>query len=165
VIRKFALALLVPVLLTGVLASCSADEKPKPLPSGVPAILDSDGIPTGFEKTNATPSKIAKTRLHVVKAGKGATIKASGSVTAQYLGQVFPAGAVFDSSYQRGTPATFPLNGVIPCWRDLLAGQKVGSRVVLLCDSKDAYDKTPPPGSGIEPGDDLIFLVDIINAS
>lgn len=135
------------------------------MPSGVPAILDTDGIPTGFEKTNATPKEVAKTRLHVIKAGKGATVKASGSVTAQYLGQVFPAGAVFDSSYQRGTPATFPLNGVIPCWSDLLAGQKVGSRVVLLCESKDAYDTTPPPGSGIEPGDDLIFLVDIINAS
>ncbi|HSI26647.1 MAG TPA: FKBP-type peptidyl-prolyl cis-trans isomerase [Aeromicrobium sp.] len=164
-IRKLALALLVPVLLTGALAACSADEKPTPLPSGVPSIVDSNGIPTGFQKTNSTPAHVAKTRLHVVKAGKGATIKASGSVTAQYMGQIYPAGTVFDSSYERGEPATFPLNGVIPCWRDLLAGQKVGSRVVLLCQSKDAYDKTPPPGSGIEPGDDLIFLVDIINAS
>lgn len=158
-IRKLAAAL----LLTAALTACSADDEPKALPAGVPAIQDTNGIPTGFKKTASTPAKVAKTTLHVVKAGKGEKVAAGGSVTAQYLGQVYPDGTVFDSSFERGQPVTFPLNGVIPCWRDQLAGQTVGSRVVLLCQSKDAYGKTPPPGSGIEPGDDLMFLVDIIN--
>lgn len=156
-IRKLAVALLVTVALT----ACA--DKPKPLPPDVPTVTEKVGIPTGFKKTKSTPAKVARTRAVVVTEGKGVTLKDTDSIVAQYVGQVYPDGTVFDTSFDNGQAANFPLASVIPCWRDQLAGQKVGSRVILLCQAKDAYGDTPPPGSGIKAGDDLMFLVDIIN--
>ncbi|MCW2790728.1 MAG: hypothetical protein JWP56_3031, partial [Aeromicrobium sp.] len=53
---------------------------------------------------------------------------------------------------------------VIPCWDDLLVGQKLGSRVVLVC--PEAYKTVDPPqGSTLKKGQNLIFIIDLLDAS
>src|SRR4051794_40298323 len=64
--------------------------------------------------------------------GKGASPSASDVVKVNYRG-TFPDGKEFDSSYKRGEPAEFPLNGVIPCWTEGVQLMKVGGKAKLTC--------------------------------
>ncbi|MFB7942029.1 FKBP-type peptidyl-prolyl cis-trans isomerase [Streptomyces sp. NPDC004779] len=91
--------------------------------------------------------------------GKGEAVKASDTLTVQYQGVLWN-GTPFDSSYERGAPATFPLSGVIPGWTKGLDGKKVGSRVLLVVPPADGYgDK----GQGkVPPNATLVFTVDIL---
>lgn len=141
-----------------------ATGKAQALPDDVPAVVLKDGHPSGFKKTATTPATLAEASSHIVIKGSGPKVPKGGNVVAHYLGQVFPQGAVFDSSWDRGAPATFALSGVIPCWKDLLPGVPVGSRVVLECPAADAYGDSPQPGSKIKPGDSLLFVVDVLDA-
>ncbi len=138
----------------------------KKLPSSVPTItLDEDGHPSGFEPTKSTPKTVKKQSLAVAMQGEGATVQKGQSITVQYVGQVYPTGDVFDSSWTNGSPLTSTIGtgSLISCW-DQLIGQKVGSRVVLVCPSDTAYGDQ---GSGdkIKPGDTLIFAVDLLDAA
>ena len=137
----------------------------KKLPAAVPAILEEDGHPSGFKPGAKVPGKVSKASAHVVIEGEGPEIKEGQALTTQYVGQVYPDGDVFDSSWSKGTPVTFPLDQVIKCWQDLLPGQKVGSRVVLVCPADTAYGDSPQPGGPIKPGDSLVFAIDLLDAS
>lgn len=70
-------------------------------------------------------------------------------------------GREFDSSYKRGTPATFPLNRVIPCWTEGLQKMKVGEKAKLFCPSKTAYG-SQSVGALIGPNTDLYFEVELL---
>jgi peptidylprolyl isomerase len=147
----------VPVKATG---------KAKKLPATVPSIVEKDGHPDGFKPTLQTPKKVAKAKAHVVIEGDGAEVQAGQSITAQYVGQVFPDGDVFDSSWRKGgPPASFQLDQVIACWKELVPGHKLGSRIVVVCPAATAYGNKPPEGSGIKPGDSLVFAIDLLDAS
>lgn len=101
-----------------------------------------------------------------VKAGTGAQPMATDTVRVHYEGRL-ANGAVFDSSLQRGTPAEFPLNGVIPCWTEGLQKVKVGGKARLVCPSAIAYGDQGRPNSGIPGGAVLVFdveLLDIVKA-
>jgi FKBP-type peptidyl-prolyl cis-trans isomerase FkpA/FKBP-type peptidyl-prolyl cis-trans isomerase FklB len=70
-------------------------------------------------------------------------------------------GTVFDSSVDRGTPAEFPLNRVIPCWTQSLQTMKVGGKYKVTCPSDIAYgDRGSPPS--IKPGATLSFEVELL---
>ncbi|WP_440616635.1 FKBP-type peptidyl-prolyl cis-trans isomerase [Cysteiniphilum sp. 6C5] len=71
-------------------------------------------------------------------------------------------GKTFDSSKKTGKPATFPLNQVIPCWKDALSQIPVGSTVILYCAPKQAYGEMAPPQIG--PNQVLSFKVELITA-
>ena len=64
--------------------------------------------------------------------GKGASAAATDVVKVHYRG-TFPDGKEFDSSYKRGEPTEFPLNGVIPCWTEGVQLMKVGGKAKLTC--------------------------------
>jgi FKBP-type peptidyl-prolyl cis-trans isomerase len=82
-------------------------------------------------------------------------------VTIHYAG-TFIDGTEFDSSYRRNEPATFPLNGVIPCWTEGVQLMKVGGKSRLVCPSSLAYgDRGAPPD--IKPGATLVFEVELLN--
>ncbi|MFT4298295.1 MAG: FKBP-type peptidyl-prolyl cis-trans isomerase [Aeromicrobium sp.] len=147
-------------------ASIDADTKTAPsgkkvdLPAGVPTpVVDGDTV-TGVDGSAVTAP--ATEAVYPVIKGTGPKVEADDYVYANYLGQVYPNGAVFDSSFERGAPSLFSLAGVIPCWTDMLTGQTVGSRVVLTCPADVAYGDNPGEGSGIAPGDSLTFVVDIV---
>jgi FKBP-type peptidyl-prolyl cis-trans isomerase FkpA len=70
-------------------------------------------------------------------------------------------GTIFDSSVQRGEPASFPLNGVIPCWTEGMQKLKVGGKAKLVCPSAIAYgDQGRPPK--IPGGATLVFEVELL---
>ncbi len=95
-----------------------------------------------------------------LKAGTGPAPKATDTVKVHYHGTLTD-GTVFDSSVQRGQPATFPLNGVIKCWTEGLQEMKVGGKARLVCPSDIAYgDRGSPPK--IKPGATLVFEVELL---
>jgi FKBP-type peptidyl-prolyl cis-trans isomerase len=95
-----------------------------------------------------------------VEAGTGTQPAATDRVKVHYTGKLLD-GTVFDSSVERGTPATFPLNGVIPCWTEGVQKMKAGGKATLVCPSDIAYgDRGAPPS--IQPGATLIFDVELI---
>ena len=73
-------------------------------------------------------------------------------------------GRVFDSSYDRGTPVEFELSAVVPGFQKAIAGQKVGSTVAVAMAPADGYPDGQPR-AGIEPGDSLVFVIKILEAS
>jgi len=95
-----------------------------------------------------------------LKEGKGPSPKASDTVKVHYQGTLVN-GTVFDSSIQRGQPATFPLGNVIKCWTEGLQEIKVGGKARLVCPADIAYgDRGSPPA--IKPGATLIFEVELL---
>jgi FKBP-type peptidyl-prolyl cis-trans isomerase FkpA len=96
---------------------------------------------------------------HVVT-GSGASPQASDTVVVHYHG-TFPDGSVFDSSVERGEPARFPLNRVIPCWTQGLQLMKVGGKAKLVCPPQIAYGARGAPPR-IPPNATLLFEVELL---
>lgn len=96
----------------------------------------------------------------VVEAGKGRQPTSSNRVTVHYSGFLID-GTVFDSSYERNSPATFPVNGVIPGWVEALQLMKEGDIWELYIPSHLAYGKGGA-GGDIGPNATLIFKVELI---
>jgi FKBP-type peptidyl-prolyl cis-trans isomerase len=97
----------------------------------------------------------------VLKAGEGASPKATSQVSVHYEGKL-TNGQVFDSSIRRGEPATFPVNRVIPGWTEALQRMKVGDKWQLFIPSNLAYGEQGGPGGGIGPNETLIFEVELL---
>lgn len=96
-----------------------------------------------------------------IKEGTGASPTASDRVKVHYQGTLID-GTVFDSSRQRGQPATFGLNQVIRCWSEGLQLMKVGGKGRIVCPSNLAYgDRGRPPK--IPPGATLVFEVELLD--
>lgn len=92
--------------------------------------------------------------------GKGATPKETDVVSVHYRG-TFPDGKEFDSSYSRGQPTEFPLNGVIKCWTEGVQRIKVGGKARLTCPPSIAYG-TRGAGGVIPPNATLHFEVGLV---
>ncbi len=97
----------------------------------------------------------------VIKEGTGQTPKSTDTVTTHYRGTVLD-GTEFDSSYRRGQPAKFPVNGVIAGWTEALQLMKVGSKWQLFIPSKLAYGERGA-GNIIGPNATLIFDIELIS--
>jgi len=96
----------------------------------------------------------------VVNAGEGKSPKAEDTVKVHYHGTLRD-GVVFDSSVDRGNPATFPLNRVIPCWTAAVQKMKIGGKAKVTCPSDQAYgDRGAPPK--IKPGATLTFDIELL---
>lgn len=93
--------------------------------------------------------------------GKGAKPGATDTVKVNYRGTLIN-GKEFDSSYKRGTPATFPVNGVIKGWTEALQLMKTGSKWELYIPSEIAYGERGA-GADIGPNATLIFTVELLS--
>src|SRR5947208_346482 len=97
-----------------------------------------------------------------IKDGTGAQPKATDTVTVNYRGTLIN-GTEFDSSYKRGEPASFPLNGVIKGWTEGLQLMKVGSKYQFFVPPNLAYGERTV-GPDITPNSTLIFEVELLDA-
>src|SRR6266576_2928814 len=98
----------------------------------------------------------------ILKEGNGPKPAASDSVVCNYRGTLIN-GTEFDSSYKRGQPATFPVNGVIKGWTEALQLMKVGSKYQVVVPSNLAYgERSVSPEIG--PNATLIFEVELLDA-
>ena len=74
---------------------------------------------------------------------------------------IFLDGKTFDSSYDRGQPISFPLNGVIKCWTEGVQRMKVGGKAKLVCPSSIAYGERGA-GNTIPPNATLVFEIELL---
>jgi FKBP-type peptidyl-prolyl cis-trans isomerase FklB len=99
----------------------------------------------------------------VLKEGTGTSPGPSDRVTTHYHGTLID-GTVFDSSYERGQPATFPVNGVISGWTEALQRMQEGAKWRLFLPSHLAYG-AQGAGEDIGPNSTLIFDVELISVN
>lgn len=120
-----------------------------------------------YETEYATDSTYARTpsglKYMIKKEGKGAMPGPTDQVTVNYAGHLLD-GTIFDSSYERREPATFPLNGVIAGWTEGLQLMKEGSVYWFYIPTDLAYGAHGAPGA-IPPYADLIFEVELIKVN
>lgn len=107
--------------------------------------------------------KVTKSGLQyeVLREGQGERPKATDKIKVHYRAAL-TNGAEFDSSYARGKPAEFAVNGVIKGWVEALQLMPVGSKWKLTIPSELGYGDHPPPGSGIPPNSILLFEVELL---
>lgn len=129
--------------------------------AGVVVEGDAGTTPTVRLPDGDPPTELLVVDLHE---GEGAEVPAGGSVTAHYHGVSWANdGRVFDSSWQRGAPATFPLSRVIAGWQEGLPGMRVGGRRLLVIPPDKGYGQQSPTPA-IAAGDTLVFVVDMVRA-
>lgn len=126
-----------------------------------PAVTGDFGEKPALAFPDAEPS--ATLQASVLSPGSGAVVEPGDLLVADYLGQVWD-GAVFDSSFDRGSPSAFEIGtgNVIAGWDAGLAGQAVGSRVLLTIPPDLGYGAEGNPGAGIEGTDTIVFVVDLL---
>lgn len=125
-------------------------------PAGLPTVKENDkGVPEISVAGVAAPTALVSQDL--IK-GRGQALKETDTITVNYVGVALATGKVFDSSFDSGKKATFPLTGVIKGWTQGLTGKTVGSRVLLVVPKDLAYGDQ---GQGDAKGD-LVFVVDIL---
>lgn len=117
-----------------------------------------------FLKANKEKAEVKETasglQYTVEKEGTGAQPVATDEVTVHYTGKLLD-GTIFDSSVNRGEPATFPLNRVIPGWTEGVQLMKEGAKYTFFIPSDLAYGAQGVPNA-IPPHSTLIFEVELI---
>jgi len=100
----------------------------------------------------------------VLEEGTGASPGEEDKVRVDYEGSLID-GTVFDSSYERGEPTTFPVNRVIPGWTEGLQLMKEGAKYKFFIPGDLAYGQKPPPRSQIGVNETLIFEVELLEVN
>lgn len=121
-----------------------------------------------FLAENAKRSEVKTTpsglQYEILQEGQGPNPGPTSQVTVHYHGTLTD-GTVFDSSVERGAPATFGVNQVIKGWTEALQLMNAGSKFRLSIPEDLAYGANPHPGGAIEPFSALIFEVELISIS
>jgi FKBP-type peptidyl-prolyl cis-trans isomerase len=135
------------------------------LPGATGSVAVTGSTDTAAPRVDVTaPFSVTETQVHTLQPGAGPAVPPTATVSVCYMGVNGRDGTVFDSSYERGAPVDFPLDGVVPGFQKAIAGQQVGSTVAVAMVPADGYPEGQP-AAGIEPGDTLVFAIKILNAS
>ena len=116
---------------------------------------------------NFDPISQPVTELGIVdlSEGSGEVVSETATVTAHYTGAFAVNGEIFESSYDTGNPATFPLSNVIPGWQEGVPGMQVGGTRRLIIPGELAYGAAPEgyePGSSGRPLGPLVFDIELV---
>jgi FKBP-type peptidyl-prolyl cis-trans isomerase FklB len=98
----------------------------------------------------------------VLNEGSGESPKPTDTVTVNYRGTLVD-GTEFDSSAKHGAPATFPVNGVISGWQQVLPLMKRGAKWEIAVPSAAAYGERGTPGGPIGPNETLVFEIELLD--
>ena len=175
--KKFFVRVMTAMLMTGMAGCGNNTEKSQDTEATEPAaetvneerapIKDNLTIGREFLEENAKNDSVKVTesglQYMVLKEGNGAKPGPTDTVTVHYTGTLID-GKVFDSSVERGEPATFPLNRVIPGWTEGLQLMSEGSKYRLFIPSELAYGEKGA-GDDILPNSTLIFDVELIKVT
>ena len=159
--KKLVVAAIIALSITSLTACGGEDTVAETSASGLPAVTGNAGEAPTIAAPSGTPPTTLETKDIIV--GTGTEVLATSTLTVHYTLMSWSNGAIVESSWNGGQPATFPLSGVIAGWQQGLPGAKVGGRRLLVIPAELGYG---PNGSGpIGPNETLIFVVDIIAVS
>ena len=159
--KKLVIAAIIALSITSLTACGGEDPVAETSASGLPAVTGNAGEAPTIAAPSGTPPTTLETKDIIV--GTGTEVLATSTLTVHYTLMSWSNGAIVESSWNGGQPATFPLSGVIAGWQQGLPGAKVGGRRLLVIPAELGYG---PNGSGpIGPNETLIFVVDIIAVS
>lgn len=161
--KKIAIAAIIALSISS-LTACGdtvADTSSENAASGLPSVTANAGEAPTISAPTGTPPTTLQTSDIII--GSGTEVVATSTLTVHYTLMSWSNGAIVESSWTNGQPATFPLSGVIAGWQQGLPGTKVGGRRLLVIPADLGYG---PNGAGpIGPNETLIFVVDIIGVS
>jgi peptidylprolyl isomerase len=147
--------LLVVLLLAGLVAGCSTTASDSPSVSGAfgadPVIAIPNGKPGG------------KLVVDTVIQGHGRTVGASDYVLLNVEGKVWAGSRLVVDSFTDRQPQGLPLSTAMPAWRKL-AGQRVGSRVMMIVPPRDGFGPGGNPQANIMGSDTLVFVFDVVDS-
>jgi FKBP-type peptidyl-prolyl cis-trans isomerase len=132
--------------------------------AGLPTVaLAANGKPTITLPAGKPPTTLV---VQPLIQGTGAKVAKGQQITVHYTGIIWPGGKQFDSSWDRGKPASFAIGvgQVITGWDEGLVGQTVGSQVLLIIPPDKGYGAQGKADGGIKGTDTLVFVVDILDA-
>ncbi|MFF7968722.1 FKBP-type peptidyl-prolyl cis-trans isomerase [Streptomyces sp. NPDC007903] len=145
--------------------SASSPPPPKIVEGPLPAITAGTkfGEKPTVAKGTGEPSK--DLAVKTVIAGNGRTVAENDFIKANYLGQIWSSGKVFDNSYDRN-PLVLQLaqGSIIDGWRYALTGKKIGSRVEIAVPPTWGYGPSGNEQAGIKGTDTLVFVIDLLDA-
>lgn len=133
--------------------------------AGLPTVrLASDGKPKITVPAGKPPANLV---VQPLISGTGAAVTKGQKIIVQYVGVIWGTNRVFDSSWDRGTRASFSIGvgKVIAGWDQGLVGQKVGSQVMLVIPPDLGYGAEGSDSAGIRGTDTLVFVIDILDAT
>lgn len=134
--------------------------------SGIPAVVTTpDGVPGVTIPSEAPPTEL---RAHTLVLGQGPALAEGDRAVLHYTGLLWATKTVFDSSWERGAPATFPIvsfeddpAGIVPGLAQGLVGKTVGSQVIVVIPPEFGYPAGQAPAT-IPDGSTMVFVVDIL---
>jgi FKBP-type peptidyl-prolyl cis-trans isomerase len=138
----------------------------QPAQPGFPEVVtDEYGTPGVVLPAVTPPTELMITDI---KKGNGAVVEENNTVIVQYTGILWDQKTVFDSTWESGTPASFPAGpnqGLIPGFSEALVGHTVGSQVIAVIPPDLGYGTKGIPQAGIPGNATLIFVVDILGTA
>ncbi len=150
---------------TGATGSTSA---PTTAATQDPALLPTVTGGFGEQPTVDVPAVAPPGQLvtQVLEEGDGDVVEKGDLLVANYAGHLWDNEKVFDSSFDRGEPAGFPIGvgQVIPGWDEALVGKNVGSRVLLVVPPDKGYGDQGSGDGSIPGGATLVFVVDLVGS-
>ena len=156
--------LLTDVEMAEVLTAFQQEMQMKQMAEAAAAAAEAEKASTEFLATNGKKDGVVTLdsglQYKVIKEGTGATPKVDSKVKVHYKGTLMD-GTVFDSSYDRGEPASFPVNGVIKGWTEALQLMKEGAKWQLVIPADLAYGERGAPPT-IPANAVLVFDVELL---
>jgi len=135
-----------------------ANGSPVPPQNGLPTVsYAADGRP-GLSFTNAKPP--TELRIEPLIAGGGEVVEDGDTLLVNYTGVDWATREVFDSSWEKGLPATISTDQVVPGFAKAVIGQRVGSQVLVAIPPSEGYGDNPP--SGLTKDSTMVFVIDIL---